>query len=143
MSKKFLSIFLVVIVLLPHLVLAQEWFSKWKNIFESIANKFRIPEDYMRFPKVIYFVFIPFVGTFTIIYALLTKIRIFEENKFNATIAFLFTFSLLYFGYLLALMEYIYSLSSFTIVVLFSLLLIFAVLMWSLRTYRRIREGGE
>lgn len=135
MLIKNLSVILILLLTLPNIVLAQEWLIE--KIFGSL---FKIPSNFLEFPNIIYFVFIPFIGNFTIIYAILTKLEIFE-NKFNVVIALVFTVSLMYFINFFAIMEYIYSYSSGAIIIIFALLLLVAVGFWTWRTFGRIREG--
>lgn len=131
----------VISLIIPNLVLAQDrYFSAWFDLADSLIEALNIPKDLSRFPALFYFVFLPFIGTFIVIYGILDKLKIFDNKRINVLLSLLFSVSLLYFGIFLIIIELIYSFSSFTIVILFALLLIFAVLMWSRKTYRRIRE---
>lgn len=129
MNKKLLPIFLTFLLILSP-VSAQSLFREW---YEWL----NIPEDYSTFPNLFYFVLLPFLGTFTIIWGILTNLKIFKLRKVNVLLSLIFAFSLLYSGILLAITFYLFQIGGFFGVLVFFVLFI---VLTSLYSYRRIGE---
>jgi hypothetical protein len=88
--------------------------TKWLNI----------PEEWTRPPNLIYYVFIPFLGTFAIIWGILTatRARIFEKPKVNILLSFIFAIALFYSGILPSIVLYLFTFGGFFGVVAFFVL---------------------
>jgi len=93
----FLSIFLIFSSVSAQSLL-RNWY-EWINI----------PEDYSTFPNLLYFVIVPFLGVFAIIWGILTNLNIFKLHKVNILLSFIFAFALLYTGILLAVTFYLFQ----------------------------------
>jgi ABC-type multidrug transport system fused ATPase/permease subunit len=93
--KQFLLYFFSFFLIFLSTVSAQGLFKNWYEYLN-------IPEEYSKFPELLYFVFIPFLGTFAIIWGILAGVPIFKIHKVNVLLSFIFAFSLLYTGILLA-----------------------------------------
>jgi hypothetical protein len=116
MNKKILQIFLI-LLLIFYPVSAQSLFSNWNEWLN-------IPEDWTKPPNLVYFVFVPFLGTFTIIWGILTstRMRIFEKPKVNVLLSFVFALALFYSGILPAIVLYLFAFGGFFGVVVFFVL---------------------
>jgi len=125
MNKK-IFFTLSLVLLLPILVSAQN--------LEQILH---IPSDYSTMPNLLYFVILPFLGTFAIIWGILTNINIFKNYRVNILLSLIFAFSLLYYGVLLAITHYLFAIGGIFGVVAFFVL--FFVLSGGY-TFRRTRE---
>lgn len=132
MYRKSLLYILILILLFPSLVSAQ--------MGEIVQEWFHLPE-YKEFSDYLYFVFIPFLGTFTIAFGVLTQIGIFKNKKINMVIALIFAFSLLYYGILTYLVHLAYSVGGFLSVIIFVGLFIFGIIMWAKKKGEDYREG--
>ena len=129
MNKK-LFFTLSFILLLPVLVSAQGW-----------NELLHVPSDYSTMPNLLYFVILPFLGTFAIIWGILTNLNIFKNYRVNVLLSLIFAFSLMYYGVLLAITHYLFTIGGIVGVVAFFVL--FFVLS-SLYTAKRIGEDyGE
>jgi len=110
MNKKLLFTFSF-IIFLPTLVLAQ-----------NLEQLLHIPSDYSTMPNLLYFVILPFLGTFAIIWGILTNINIFKNYRVNILLSLIFAFSLLYYGVLLAITHYLFAIGGIFGVVSFFVL---------------------
>jgi hypothetical protein len=98
--KKIVSA-LLPLLFIPALVSAQT-FTPWYEYLN-------IPQEFTTFPNLLYFVFIPFLGTFTIIWGILTNLRIFSVNRVNILLSFIFAIALLYSTALTTLTFYLFQ----------------------------------
>jgi hypothetical protein len=130
MNKRLL-VGLSFLLFFPSFVSAQGLFRDW---YEYLG----IPEEYSRFPELLYFVLIPFLGTFAIIWGILTKLKIFTLHKVNILLSFVFAFALLYSGVLLVITFYLFQVGGFFGIIAF-FILFFG--LTTLYTYRR--TGAE
>jgi len=112
-----LSFILTLISLLPTIVLAQGLMGSW---YEWL----NIPAEWTTPPNLIYFVFIPFLGTFAIIWGILTgtRARIFTNQRVNIVISFVFAISLFYFNILPPIVLYLFAFGGIFGVVAFFIL---------------------
>lgn len=92
---------LLPLLFIPALVSAQT-FTPWYEYLN-------IPQEFTTFPNLLYFVFIPFLGTFTIIWGILTNLRIFSVNRVNILLSFIFAIALLYSTALTTLTFYLFQ----------------------------------
>jgi ABC-type multidrug transport system fused ATPase/permease subunit len=108
--KKYLLVFLF-LSLVPVSANAQSILTEWLNI----------PADWTRPPNIIYYVFIPFLGTFAIIWGILTATRapIFKNQRVNVIISLVFTIALFYSNILPAIILYLFTFGGFFGVVVF------------------------
>lgn len=102
--KKYLP-FILLLLLVPVSVNAQSLLTEW----------FNIPAEWTTPPNIIYYVFIPFLGTFAIIWGILTATRtpIFRNQRVNILISLVFTIALFYSSILPAIVLYLFTLGGF------------------------------
>ncbi len=102
--KKY-SLAILLLLLVPVSVNAQSLLTEWLNI----------PPEWTTPPNIIYYVFIPFLGTFAIIWGTLTATRapIFRKSKVNIIISFVFTIALFYSSILPAIVLYLFAFGGF------------------------------
>ncbi len=125
MNKKLFLTFSL-ILFLPILVSAQ-----------NLEQLLHIPSDYSTMPNLLYFVILPFLGTFAIIWGILTNLNVFKNYRVNILLSLIFAFSLLYYGVLLAITHYLFAFGGIFGVIAF-FVLFFA--LSSLYTAKRIGE---
>lgn len=133
MNKKLMTL-LLLLIFLPNLVFAQSTLSI--NLHELL----NIPEEYTKMPELLYFVFIPFISVFAIIFGLLSQLfgRIFSK-KICIILAFVFAFSLLYLGPLMALVGVLFQIGSiFGVIVFFIMFVVLTLLLM----YHRVGESA-
>ena len=84
MDNKILLIFLTILLIFSP-VSAQSLLENWNEWLN-------IPADWTRPPNLIYYVLVPFFGTFTIIWGILTgtRARVFENKRVNILLSFIF-----------------------------------------------------
>jgi hypothetical protein len=134
---KKVALVLLPFLLMPTLVSAQSLFPTWYEMLN-------IPAQDAEFPRIIYFVFIPFLGTFTIIWGILTNLKIFQINRVNAILSFIFALALLYSTYLTALTFYLFQAGGVFGVIAFFVLFFGLTSLFSARrigvSYAKTRE---
>jgi len=123
MKKYLMGISLL--LLIPVSVNAQSLLSRWLNI----------PEEWTHPPNLIYYVFIPFVGTFAIIWGILTATRtpIFRNQRVNIIISLVFTVALFYSSILPAIVLYLFSFGGFFGVIAFFVLFFVLTILFGRR----------
>ena len=147
--KHRLSFVLTLISLLPTLVLAQGLMGSWHEWLN-------IPSEWATPPNLIYYVFIPFLGTFAIIWGILTAThaKIFQNNRVNIVISFVFAVSLFYFNILPPIVLYLFTFGGLFGVVAFFVLFFVLTFLFGKRkigvSYREteraikdIKKGAE
>jgi hypothetical protein len=103
---------------------------------ESLA-KFMFPnidEEWLRMPNIFYYVLVPFIIAWTVVYGLLNELRLFRSYinwKVNFIIAFCMAFMLLPTGVLIYLVTILYSFGTFFAVLCFGILFIVGTFMWA------------
>ena len=131
MYKKSLALFFL-IMFLPAVVSAQSLFDRWYEYLH-------IPREFSEMPELLYFVFLPFVSTFAVIFGLLgTLFKRTFPRKVNVILAFVFAFSLLYLGPLMALVGILFQVGSIFAVIIFFVMFVVLIL---LLFYRRTGES--
>lgn len=136
--KKYLPVILL-LLLVPISVNAQSLLTEWLNI----------PADWTRPPNIIYYVFIPFLGTFVIIWGILTATRakIFEDKKVNALLSFIFAIALFYSGIMPAIVLYLFNFGGFFGVIAFFVLFFVLTFLFGARKvgieYKKTKEVYE
>ena len=114
----------LVILFIPALVSAQSLFDNWYTYLN-------IPAEFATFPNVLYFVFIPFLGTFTIIWGILTNLNIFRLNKVNIILSSLFALALLYSTILTTITFYLFHIGGVFGVIAFFVLFFVGTILYS------------
>ncbi len=111
--KKYLLAVLF-LLLIPISVNAQNLLTRFLNI----------PENWTEPQNIIYFVFIPFFGTFTVIWGILTstKAKIFENKKVNVLLSLIFAVALFYSGIMPAIVLYLFAYGGVFAVIIFFIL---------------------
>jgi len=128
MKKYLLAILLLLLV--PVSVNAQSILTEW----------FNIPAEWTRPPNLIYYVFIPFLGTFAIIWGVLTATRapIFRNQRVNIIISLVFTVALFSSSVLPAIVLYLFRLGGFFGVLAFFFLFFVLTFLFG---RRKVRAG--
>ena len=140
--KHRLSFVLTLISLLPTLVLAQGLMGSWHEWLN-------IPSEWATPPNLIYYVFIPFLGTFAIIWGILTAThaKIFQNNRVNIVISFVFAISLFYFNILPPIILYLFTFGGIFGVVAFFILFFVLTFLFGKRkigvSYRETKKVYE
>jgi hypothetical protein len=107
---------------------------------ESLA-KFMFPnidEEWLRMPNILYYVLVPFIVAWTVVYGLLNELKIFRSYinwKVNFIIAFCMAFMLLPSGILIYLVTILYSFGTFFAVLCFGVLFILGTFFWARHRY--------
>jgi ABC-type multidrug transport system fused ATPase/permease subunit len=127
--KKYLPVILL-LLLVPISVNAQSILTEW----------FNIPPEWTKPPNLIYYVFIPFLGTFAIIWGILTATRtpIFRNQRVNIIISLVFTVALFYSSILPAIVLYLFSFGGLFGVLAFFVLFFVLTTMFG---YRKVRTS--
>ncbi len=127
-------VFLSVLLLLPTLVSA--------SLIDMFSRSLSIPGGYS-IKDLIYLYVIPFIGTFVIVFGLLSKTGIFDNKKINIILAFLFGLALLYTGTMLKLAQFLYKFGAFTSTIAFFTLFLIGIWMYGKKKiYAPKGEGG-
>ena len=146
--KRFGAVFFMfLLAFLPTITLAQigsnfpEFpFQTWWNP-DALATILGNPAEWQSIPKVIYYVFVPFLVAVTVVYGILTEIRIFRKYnawKINLILSVAMAFLLLPSGILTTIVSYFYAAGTFIGLVGFGVLFIFGTIMWVYGTGHRI-----
>jgi hypothetical protein len=140
------SLFFMFLVL-PQLILAQQsfdlqnylgsWFSP-ENLAQFLFPN--LPPEYLRIPQVIWYVIVPFIAVFTVLYGLLRELRIFRfaPNKVNVVLAFAMSMLLLPSGVLTFIVVNIYSFGAAFGAIAFIVVFMIGILLWGLATSWRL-----
>ena len=108
------------------------WFSV-ENLVKFIFPGY--PDEWLRVPQVIYYVIIPFITAFTVLYGLLVEFRIFQRApKVNAVLAFAMAFLLMPSGILTWIVTVLYAGGAFLGVVAFIVVFIIGIFIWGYGT---------
>jgi len=121
----------------------QNYLGSWFNVETLVKFIFPgFPDEWLRIPNVIYYVFIPFITAFTVIYGLLKELRIFRlaPNKVNIMIAFSMAFLMMPSGMLTWIVTYFYVAGAFIGVIAFMVVFIIGVFLWGYGTSWRFWE---
>ena len=107
------------------------------------AQAFSIPEQFSTFPEILFFVAIPAIATFALIFGFLSKTSILISPRTNAIISLIITLSLLYFGILSYVVNILFSfdyyLPIFAFILLFFVGASFYMRREGERSYRKYR----
>lgn len=96
--------------------------------------------EWLRIPDVLYYVILPFIAAFTVIYGLLKELRIFRNvaNKVNIVLAFVMAFMLLPSGVLTYIVTIFYAGSAFVGMMAFGIVFLVGIIIWAYGTSYRI-----
>jgi len=125
--KKYM-LFSILLFLIPSLVSAQ-YFRNW---YEWL----HVPPEYSRPPDILYFLILPFLGVFAIVWGVLTKIEIFKQHRVNLLLALIFALSMVYYGHLFKFVHFLYSIGSFFAFLAYAFLFFSGVWLFSKRKVR-------
>lgn len=121
----------------------QNYLGSWFNVESLVKFIFPgYPDEWLRVPQVIYYVLIPFVTAFTVIYGLLKELRIFRlaPNKINIILAFCMAFLMMPSGILTWIVTVFYTAGAFIGVIGFMVVFIIGVFLWGYGTSWRFWE---
>jgi len=93
--------------------------------------------EWLRIPDVLYYVILPFIAAFTVIYGLLRELRIFRANvpnKVNIVLAFCMAFMLLPSGVLTYIVTIFYAGSAFVGMMAFGIVFLVGIILWAYGT---------
>lgn len=112
-----------------------------QGLFQNWYEYINIPREYSTFPSLLYFVLIPFLGTFAIIWDILTNLGLFKLPRVNILLSFVFALALLYTGALLAFVGFLFQFGATFGVVAFFVVFIALIGLWGYRrTYAAYGE---
>jgi hypothetical protein len=114
----------------------QTWFSP-----EALATFLGVPAEWLSIPQVIYYVIVPFIVAVTVVYGILTELRIFRKYnawKINTILSVAMAFLLLPSGILTTIVSYFYAAGTFIALMGFGLLFIFGTILWVYGTGHQI-----
>lgn len=97
--------------------------------------------EWLRIPDVLYYVILPFIAAFTVIYGILRELRIFRTNvpnKVNIILAFCMTFMLLPSGVLTWVITILYAGSAFIGIMAFGVVFLIGIILWAYGTTARL-----
>jgi hypothetical protein len=96
--------------------------------------------QWLRIPDVLYYVILPFIAAFTVIYGLLRELRIFRHapNKVNVILAFCMAFLLLPSGIITLLVTILYAGGAALGMIAFGILFIIGIVLWFYGTTARL-----
>ena len=146
MSLKSLSIAFFLIVasfLLVHSTFAQQNFDLQKYLgsgFDvNILAQFifpGLPSEWLRVPQVFWYVILPFIAVFTVVYGLFKELRIFRKapNKVNVVLAFAMTMLLLPSGVLTYIVVNLYAFSAAFAAIIFGIVFMIGVVLWGVNS---------
>jgi len=113
--KKLLALFLI-LILVPSFVLGFDWSWPRGSLRDHLKRLLKgLPVTYYNNPKdIIYFIILPLIGSFLIIWQFLEKIRIFDKKLFknvtvNMILAAIMTFALFYYEVITWIIAMMYS----------------------------------
>jgi len=133
-------------LLVASCLLAQSAFAQypWGVVWDPDAlAQFLFPgmnREWLRLPDVLYYVILPFIAAFTVVYGLLRELRIFRHapNKINIVLAFCMAFLLLPSGILTLLVTFLYAGSALVGIVAFGIVFLIGILLWAYGTTTRL-----
>jgi len=136
-----ISLFFALLIF-PQLVFAQQftdlqnylggWFSP-ESLIKFLFPGY--PDEWLRVPQVLYYVIIPFITAFTVLYGLLMELRIFRNQpRVNTLLAFLMAFLMMPSGILTYIVTIFYAGGAFIGVMAFIIVFIIGVLIWGYGT---------
>ena len=123
----------------------QKYLGSWFDIDTLVKFLFpNFPDEWLRVPQVIWYVIVPFITAFTVLYGLLIELRIFRNApKVNTMLAFAMAFLLLPSGMLTWIVTIFYAGGAFIGVMGFIVVFIIGVFIWGYGTsWRFWREYG-
>jgi hypothetical protein len=141
---KKIVLLLLFVLLVPNLVFSQSLVIQ--NTQSLLTQFLNVPEDWLSPSKIIWFIFIPFLGTFTIIWGILTstKAKIFEKPKVNVLLSFVFAVSLFYSGILPAIVLYLFAYGGvFGVIAFFVLFFVLTTLFGYKKIGKEYNEAKE
>ena len=141
MKAKFLLLGMIFLLILPNFVAAQTTLfdTKWYEYLN-------IPEEYTRPPNLLYFVILPFLGTFAIIFGILTGTRaaIFQQKRVNVILSLIFSLAIFYAFSLPVLVATLFQIGAGFAVVVFFILFMGLTGLWAYRrTYGAYKATEE
>jgi len=114
----------------------QNYLGDWFNVESLVKFIFpNFPDEWLRVPQVIWYVIVPFITAFTVLYGLLIELRIFRNMpKVNTMLAFCMAFLLLPSGMLTWIVTIFYAGGAFIGVMGFIFVFIAGVFIWGYGT---------
>jgi len=93
----------------------------------------RIPPNYAKAPDILYFLILPFLGIFIIVWGLLTRLEIFGRGSKNVNmlLAFIFAISSIYYGWAFKVVHFLFGMGSFFAFGAFATMFFVGVYMFS------------
>ena len=131
---------ILVFVMLVQPIFAQTDLQNYLGSAMSVPNLVKFlfpgyPDEWLRIPEVIYYVVIPFITAFTVLYGLLIELRIFRNApKVNAVLAFSMAFLMMPSGILTWIVTVLYAGGAFIGVLAFIAVFIIGVIIWGYGT---------
>jgi len=91
-----------------------------------------IPADWLRVPQVLWYIIVPFITVFTVIYGMMRELRIFRHNtnKVYVVLSFCFAMLLLPSGILTSIVIYLYAFGAAFAAIVFGVVFMLGVVLW-------------
>jgi len=95
-----------------------------------------LPPEWLRVPQVFWYVILPFITVFTVVYGLMKELRIFRHvtNKIYVVLAFCFSMLLLPSGVLTYIVVNLYAFGAAFAAITFGVVFMLGVVLWGLAT---------
>jgi len=124
------------LVLAQQTIDLQNYLGSWFSIPNLVKFLFPgYPDEWLRIPEIIFYVIIPFITAFTVLYGLLIELKIFRNQpKVNTVLAFAMAFLLMPSGILTQVVTIFYAGGAFIGVMAFIVVFIIGVLIWGYGT---------
>lgn len=126
-----------------HAVFAQYWPIQYGNVGSMIGfilGNPNVPSDWLQFPNFIYYILLPFIAITTIIYGILSEIRIFHSQNTRTILAIVMAAISLPSGFLIATVYYLFAISAWVAVGTFGALFIVGTLLWGWSKGRHLKR---
>lgn len=135
---------LVFLISVSSSAIAQQSLNDLSNYLSSAFNvdaltTFLFPglnPEWLKVPQVLWYVILPFIAVFTVIYGFFKELRIFRHapNKVNIVLAFAMAMLLLPSGALTLIVTYLYAFSAAFAAIVFGVVFIIGVILWGIGT---------
>jgi type VI protein secretion system component VasK len=102
-----------------------------------------IPPEYAKAPNIIYFLLVPFLAVWAIVWGLLTKIRIFGGmERVTMLISLLFAIALIYYGWMFKVVHFLMSFGSTFAFIVFMVVFVVGITLYSKRKIKGDWKGS-
>ena len=104
-------------------------YSSWLKIALGNPN---LPQEWFSGINFIYYIIFPFIAIMTVIYGILTDVRIFRNDKTKWILSFSMAAMTLPTGWLMAFVYFVYTFAASLAVVVFAIVFVFGTVLWGI-----------